>query len=125
MICTAQGDACDMFAAAVDDGHRLMEEALGGVGIAIIATRAAGILLTVFTSGGSDAAAAAADVAEAEAALTPVAAEVAATVASETAAVLPGDLIGAVDAAVGMAPAVEQVEAETTQVGSAIEDDCG
>jgi hypothetical protein len=77
MICTGQGDACDKFAATADPGHHLIKLALG-VGIAIIGTTAAGFLLTVVTLGGSDAAAGAADVAEAEAALAPVATEVAA-----------------------------------------------
>ncbi len=120
-ICKALGDACDKYAKSVDDAHDKMKNALIGAGIAVGLTTLAGAALSIFTLGGSDAAAGAADAAEAEAILGPIAAETAATVGTEVAAAVSDDLVAAVETAADEAPTVEAVEADTTQIEEALE----
>jgi hypothetical protein len=75
----------------------------------------------VFTGGGSDAAAGAADEAEVAAIVGDVAAETAATVEADVGATIGSDLVATVEAAADDAPAVQTAEAETTQVQGDLE----
>jgi hypothetical protein len=122
-ICVALGDACDKYAKSVDDVHDRMKAALIGAGVAIAVITAAGVLLTVFTGGASDAAAAAGDAATAEAVLEPIAAEAAATVGTDVAATVSEELVGTVEAAAADAPTVEAVEAETSEIEGALDEE--
>jgi hypothetical protein len=100
-----------------------MKTALIEAGIAIGLTTAVGIALTILTGGGSDAAAGAADVAEAEAILGPIAAETAEVVAAETAAAVGEDLVADVEVAAAETQTIEAVEAETTEIETALDDE--
>ncbi len=122
-ICKALGDACDKYAKSVDDAHDKMKNALIGAGIAVGLTTLAGAALSIFTLGGSDAAAGAADAAEAEAILGPIAAETAATVGTEVAAAVSDDLVAAVETAAADTPTIEAVEADTTQIEEALDNE--
>lgn len=122
-ICKALGDACDKYAKSVDDAHGKMKNALIGAGIAIGLTTVVGVALTIFTGGGSDAAAGAADAAEAEAILGPIAEETVATVGTEVAAAVSEDLVSTVEAAAADAPTVEAVEAETSEIEGALDEE--
>jgi hypothetical protein len=120
-ICKALGDACDRYAETIDAAHSKMKSALVGAGIAIGLTTAIGIGLSIFTLGGSDAAAAEADAAEAEAILGPIAAETAETVAAETAVAVGADVVADVEVGVAETTTIEAVEAETTEVETALD----
>ncbi len=123
MLCSALAEACDRYAAAVDHARSVMKWALAGAGIAIGVTSIVGAGATIFTLGASDAGAGAADAAEAAAILAPQADAAAAAVASEMDAAVAADLVAAVEAATSATPAVELVEAETTEVGQALDEE--
>jgi hypothetical protein len=122
-ICQALGDACDKYAKSVDDAHGRIKNALIGAGIAVGLTTIVGVALTIFTGGGSDAAAGAADAAEAEAILGPIVEETVATVGTELAEVVSDELITTVETAATEAPTVEAVEAETSEIEGALDDE--
>jgi len=120
-ICQCLGDACNRYAGAVDSKRNDVRNKLIGAGIAVGITSIIGILGTVFTGGGSDAAAGAADEAEVAAIVGDVAAETAATVEADVGATIGSDLVATVEAAADDAPAVQTAEAETTQVQGDLE----
>ncbi len=120
-ICKSIGDACDQYASAVDSKRSDVKNALLGAGIAVGVTTIIGVLGTIFTGGGSDAAAGAADAAEVEAIVGDVAAEVSATVESDLSATVGPDLVATVEAAADNAPAVQMASAETTAVQGEVE----
>jgi hypothetical protein len=120
-ICQCLGDACNRYADAVDSKRNDVRNKLIGAGIAVGITSIIGILGTVFTGGGSDAAAGAADEAEVAAIVGDVAAETAATVEADVGATIGSDLVATVEAAADDAPAVQTAEAETTQVQGDLE----
>jgi hypothetical protein len=120
-ICQCLGDACNRYADAVDSKRNDVRNKLIGAGIAVGITSIIGILGTVFTGGGSDAAAGAADEAEVAAIVGDVAAETAATVEADVGATIGSDLVATVEAAADDAPAVQTAEAETTQVEGDLE----
>jgi hypothetical protein len=121
LICKSLGDACDTYANAVDSKRSQVEHVMMGAGIAVGVTTALGVLGTIFTLGGSDAAAGGADVAEVTAMVGDVAAELSATVDSEVGAVLGEDLVAGVAAAAEDVPAVETAEAETSVIEGDLE----
>jgi hypothetical protein len=120
-ICRSVGDACDKYADAIDSKRSDVEHVMIGAGVAVGVTTALGVLGTIFTFGGSDAAAGGADAAEVTAMVGDVAAEVSATVESEVGAVISEELVATVVAAADDAPAVETAAAETTQVEGDLE----
>ncbi len=120
-ICQSLGDACARYADAVDSKRSDVQDKLIGAGIAVGVTTILGILGTVFTGGGSDAAAGAADEAEVAAIVGDVAAETSAAVEADVGATIGSDLVATVEAAADDAPAVETAEAETTQVQGDLE----
>ncbi len=120
-ICQSLGDACGKYADAIDSKRAHVKDVMIGGGVAVGITTAVGILGTIFTLGGSDAAAGGADSAEVAALLGDVAAETSATVDTEVGAVIGDDLVATVAAAADDAPAVETAEAETTQVQGDLE----
>jgi hypothetical protein len=120
-ICQALGDACSRYADAIDSKRGEVKDALIGAGIAVGITSVLGVLATVFTGGGSDAAAGAADEAEVGAIVGNVAADTSTTVDAEMGATISSDLVATVAAAADDAPAVETAEAETTQVEGDVE----
>jgi hypothetical protein len=120
-ICQSLGDACTRYADAVDSKRSDVQDKLIGAGIAVGVTSIIGILGTVFTGGGSDAAAGAADEAEVAAIVGDVAAETSAAVEADVGATIGSDLVATVEAAADDAPAVETAEAETTQVEGDLE----
>jgi pretoxin HINT domain-containing protein len=120
-ICQSLGDACGKYADAIDNKRSDIKDKMIGAGFAVGVTSIIGILGTVFTGGGSDAAAGALDVAEVSAIVGDVAAETAATVEADVAVTLGTDLVTTVEAAAEDVPAVVTAEAETTAVQSDIE----
>ncbi|MBM9502982.1 hypothetical protein [Actinacidiphila acididurans] len=118
--CDRLAKACDAFAQAIDTAHSKVEQKLGEAGIAIGFTTALGVALTVFTFGGSDAAAGALDAGEAAAILGEVEVavdEAVTTISTEMVA----DLEAYLQAAADSAPELEAVDAETTEVSQALE----
>ncbi|MCA1223642.1 WXG100-like domain-containing protein [Streptomyces sp. 8L] len=67
--CSKLATACDKFAHAIDEAHSSTEHKLAEAGVVVGLTTAVGVVLTIFTAGGSDAGAAALDGAEAGAIL--------------------------------------------------------
>jgi hypothetical protein len=122
-VCRSLGDACDKYAQAVDDAHSKMKEALAGTGIAVGITTILGILGTPFTFGASDAAAAEADTAEAAGILGPMLSGLIVTVSSMVGAVLPDEIIAMLSLGIEEAPDIEVVEAETTEIEGALDDE--
>jgi len=122
-LCAALADACARYAKEIDNAHDKMRSALIAAGIAVGVTTVVGIALTVFTLGGSDAGAAAADAAEAAAILGPIVAETVSAVAAETEAAVAADLVTTVEAAAVDVPTVEVVEAETTEIEAALDEE--
>lgn len=120
-ICQSLGNACTRYADAIDSKRSDVQSKLMGAGIAVGVTTVLGILGTVFTGGGSDAAAGAADEAEVAAIVGDVAAETSATVEADIGAAIGGDLVATVEAAADDVPAVETAAAETTQVQGDLE----
>ena len=120
-ICQSLGDACSRYADAVDSKRSDVQSKLIGAGILVGITSILGILGTVFSGGGSDAAAGVADEAEVAAIVGDVAADTSATVEADLGATIGGDLVATVEAAAEDAPAVETAEAETTQVEGDVE----
>lgn len=118
--CDQLAKACDGFAQAIDDARGETEHRLAGAGIAIGVTTAVGIALTPFTFGASDAGAAALDGAEAAAILGSVEVTL-----DESVATIGSDMIADAEtylqAAADGVPEVEAVDAETTEVGQALE----
>ncbi|WP_225844938.1 restriction endonuclease fold toxin [Streptomyces sp. HPF1205] len=118
--CDQLAKACDAFAQAIDTAHSQVEQKLGEAGIAIGFTTALGFALTVFTFGGSDAAAGALDAGEAAAILGEVEValdEAVSTISTEMIADLEVYLQDAADSA----PELETVDAETTEVSQTLE----
>lgn len=122
-VCRSLGDACDKYAQAVDDAHSKMKEALAGTGIAVGITTILGILGTPFTFGASDAAAAEADTAEAAGILGPMLSSLIVTVSSMVGAVLPDEILAMLSLGIEEAPDIEVVEAETTEIEGALDDE--
>jgi hypothetical protein len=120
-ICQCLGDACTRYADAVDSKRTDVKNKMIGAGIAVGITSIIGILGTVFTGGGSDAAAGVADEAEVVAIVGDVAAETSAVVEADVGATIGGDLVATVEAAADDVPAVETAQAETTQVEGDLE----
>jgi hypothetical protein len=120
-ICQSLGDACNKYADAIDAKRSQVKDALIGAGIAVGITTIVGVLGTIFTGGGSDAAAGAADEAEVAAIVGDVAAETSATVEADVGATIGSDLVATVEAAAEDVPSVETAEAETTEVQGDIE----
>jgi hypothetical protein len=120
-ICQSLGDACNKYADAVDSKRSDVKGKLIGAGIAVGVTTIVGVLGTIFTGGGSDAAAGVADEAEVAAIVGDVAAETSAAVEADVGAVVTGDLVAAVEAAADDVPAVETAVAETSEVEGDIE----
>lgn len=81
-----------------------------------------GVAASIFTGGGSDAAAAGLDEAEVAGIVGDVAADTAATVGADVSAVIGEDLVATVEAAADNAPVVETAEAETVDVEGGLED---
>ena len=119
--CHQLATACNRYAQAIDDAHDRLKTALIEAGITIGLTTLAGALLTVITFGASDGAAAAADVAEVEAIVVPIVEEFEATVATETQAAIGADVAASLESVAADAPTVTAVEAETTEVNSAVD----
>jgi hypothetical protein len=122
-VCRSLGDACGKYAQAVDDAHSKMKDALAATGIAVGITTILGILGTPFTFGGSDAAAAEADTAEAAGILGPMLSSLIVTVSSMVGAVLPDEIIAMLSLGIEEAPDIEVVEAETTEIEGALDDE--
>lgn len=116
--------ACDRYAQAIDGAHERLRTALIEAGIAVGLTTLAGVLLTAFTFGASDEAAAVADAAEVEAIVAPIVEEFEAAVAVEAEAV-GADVAASLESIAAEAPTVEAVEAETTEVQSAVDAELG
>jgi hypothetical protein len=123
--CHKLAGACERYAQAIDDAHGRLKTALAEAGIAVGVTTVVGILLTPFTLGASDEAAAAADAAEVEAIATPIVEEFEATVVAEADAAIGADVAAALESVASDAPTVEAVEAETTEVQSAVDAELG
>lgn len=121
-ICRSLGDACDKYAEAVDNKRGDVKGKLIGAGIAVGVTTTLGVLGSIFTGGGSDAAAGLADEAEVAAIVGDVAAETATAVESELGVVLADDLVATVETAAEEAPAVEASEAEIVDVQGDLEE---
>ncbi|WP_225848314.1 hypothetical protein [Streptomyces sp. HPF1205] len=118
--CDQLAKACDSFAQAIDNAHSTTEHKLSEAGIAIGFTTAIGVALTVFTFGGSDAAAGALDAGEAAAILGEVEVtldEAVTTISTDMIADIETSLQAAADAV----PEIETVDAETTQVSQELE----
>ncbi|WP_225850132.1 hypothetical protein [Streptomyces sp. HPF1205] len=118
--CDQLAKACDSFAQAIDTAHSKVEHKLAEAGIAISFTTAIGAALSLFTFGGSDAAAGALDASEAAAILGGVEValdEAVTTISTEMIA----DLDAYLQAAADSAPELETVTAETTEVSQALE----
>jgi hypothetical protein len=109
--CGQLAAACDGYAAAIDKAHHDLEVALAEIGVAVVVTTAVGVLLSVFTLGGSDVAAGAADAAEVAAVAEPVVAEFEVAVAAEVEGSIAADVAASLDV----------VEAETAELDSTIE----
>ncbi|MCF3961495.1 WXG100-like domain-containing protein [Streptomyces fuscigenes] len=120
--CGKLASACDKFAHAIDEAHSSTEEKLAGAGIAIGLTTALGVVLTVVTAGASDAGAAALDGAEAGAILGGVEATAEAAIADIDTAVI-ADAATELDAAAEAVPEIEAVDAETTEVDEALDEE--
>lgn len=123
--CHQLAGACNDYAQAIDDAHDRLKTALAEAGIAAGLTTLAGILLTPFTFGASDEAAAAADAAEAEAIAAPIVEEFAPTVEAETTEVqsaVEEELQAAEEAAPGR-PAEPAPAPQAAQVNEVLEPD--
>ncbi|MBM9508524.1 WXG100-like domain-containing protein [Actinacidiphila acididurans] len=118
--CDQLAKACDSFAEAIDHAHSSTEDKLAGAGIAIGLTTAVGVLLTVFTFGGSDAAAGGLDAAEAAAILGDVEVTLDSTVATISADTI-ADVEASLSTAAESVPDIEVVDAETTQVSQELD----
>lgn len=121
-MCRAMAGACESYAKAIDRAHSSAEHRLAAAGIVIGLTTAIALVLTVFTGGGSDAAGAELDAVEAAAILGPVEAE-ATTAITEATAVIGDDVVATVETAAAEAPTIEAVEAETTQLETALDEE--
>jgi hypothetical protein len=120
--CDKLASACDKFAHAIDEAHSSTEEKLAGAGIAIGLTTALGVVLTVVTAGASDVGAAALDGAEAGAILGGVEATAEAAIAEIDTAVI-ADVGTELEAAAEAVPEIETVDAETTEVEEALDEE--
>ncbi|MFF4501608.1 hypothetical protein [Streptomyces sp. NPDC001401] len=118
--CDELAKACDSFAQAIDDAHSQTESKMAEAGIAIGLTTAAGVLLTVFTGGGSDAAAGALDATEAAAILGDVEVTLDSAVTSISTEMI-ADIEISLQAAAEGVPEIEAVDAGTTEVSQVLE----
>lgn len=121
LICESLAKACTQYAQAIDAKRSDVQAKLIGAGILVGLTTAVGILGTVFTGGGSDAAAGVADEGEVAATVGDVAAETSATVEADLGTTIGSGLVETVEAAADDAPAVETADAETTEVQGDLE----
>lgn len=109
--CSTLADACSHLADQIDRAHHALEEAAAAVGI----VTAAGLVLTIFSAGLSDAIAAELDSAIAVDA-TVIASEFAVEVAAGVEEVVDLELVPLLDAAAAALPDIQVATAETTQV---------
>jgi hypothetical protein len=119
--CHQLAAACNSYAQAIDDAHDRLKTALIEAGIAIGLTTVVGGLLSLVTFGASDVAAAAADVAEVEEIVVPIVEKFEATVATETETAIGADVAASLESIAADAPTIEAVEAETTEIQSAVD----
>jgi hypothetical protein len=119
--CDSIANACDAYAKAIDDARGDLKTALAEAGIAVVLTTAVGILLSVFTLGGSDAAAGAADAAEVAAIAGPVVEEFEATVATEVTTAIAEDVAIDLEATAEAVPDIEAAEAEAEDVDATVD----
>jgi hypothetical protein len=118
--CDKLAAACEAFAHAIDEAHSGAEHKMAEAGVTLTLTTVAGVLLSPFTGGGSDAGAAALDSAEAGAILGGV--ELALNEAlSNIGADMIADLETYLQAAADSVPEIETVDAETTEVSQVLE----
>jgi hypothetical protein len=115
--------ACDGYASAIDKAHHDLKVALAEIGVAVVLTTAVGVVLSVFTFGGSDVAAGAADAAEVAAIAEPVVAEFEAAVTAEVESAIAVDVAESLVVAAADAPTIEAVEAETAELDATVEDE--
>ncbi|WP_413252263.1 hypothetical protein [Streptomyces lydicus] len=118
--CEQLANACEKFAQAIDSAHSETEHKLAEAGIAITVTTIVGVILTPFTGGGSDAAAAALDSAEAAAILGDVAVVLDESIATIGTEVI-SDLEIYLQSAADSVPEIEAVDADSTEVGNILE----
>jgi hypothetical protein len=121
--CDSIAKACDSYAQAIDDARDNMKTALAEAGIAVALTTAVGVLLTVFTLGGSDAAAGAADAAEVAAIVGPLAEEFEVTVATEVGEAIAEDVAIDLEATAEAVPDIETAEAEAENVDTTVSEE--
>ena len=119
--CDDIAKACDAYAKAIDDARDNLKTALAEAGIAVVLTTAVGVLLSVFTLGGSDAAAGAADAAEVAAIAGPVVEEFEATVATEVGTAIAEDVAIDLEATAEAVPDIETAEAEAENVDATVD----
>ena len=113
--CTAMAGACDQYASKVTSARTKMKWELVAAGVGVSLTTAGGILLSIPTAGGSDAAAGAADAAEVSAILSPTARELIVTTYAAVMSALSGDILGALTLALSTIPSITLVETEVEE----------
>jgi hypothetical protein len=122
LACNQLAKACENFTQAIDQAHSEFESKLAEAGIAVGLTTALGVLGTVFTGGGSDAGAVALDAGEAAGIFASVE-----TILDVALSDLAAEGIAALEAMLSTAaegiPEIEMVEAETTEVGTALDNE--
>lgn len=118
--CDQLAKACDSFAQAIDTAHSRTESKLAEAGIAVGLTTAVGAVLTVFTLGGSDAAAGVLDATEAAAILGDVEVTLDTAVTTISTEMI-ADIEAGLQAAAEGVPEIEAVDAETTEVTQELE----
>jgi len=116
--CGSLASACRQFAKSIRTAHHRLEEIAAAVGV----VTTAGVLLTVFTVGLSDAGAAALD-AEIAGDAAVVASEFAVEVSAEVEAAIEAELVPMLEAAAADLPEIEVVEAELEQTVTEIEEE--
>lgn len=120
LACDQLAKACDSMAGAIDQAHSEFETKLSEAGLALGVTTALGVLGTVFTGGGSDVGAAALDAGEAAGIFASVE-SILEVALSDLAAEGIAALEALLSAAAEGVPEIEVVEAEATEVGTALE----
>ena len=116
--CGSLASACRQFASSIRSAHHKLEAIAAAVGV----VTTAGVLLTVFTVGLSDAGAAALD-AEIAGDAAVVASEFAVEVSAEVEAAIEAELVPMLEAAAADLPEIEVVEAELEQTVTEIEEE--
>ena len=120
--CGALGTGCDAYADAVERARHDMKEKLAIAGIAVGLTTIAGVALTIFTLGGSDAGAAAADTAEVAGIVGPVLVEFEGAIDAEIGEAIAVDLAETLESVAAEVPNIEASEAEYASVDDVIDD---